>query len=110
MNIPWVPDQRPLKTVLALKELRDAIAHGKAERFSQSVQPAPPDDGLPWLPTSRIRSMVTPQGRLGDMLTDVRELLEQIRKAAAPRIDDPFHAACAVDGPAAWCNRSTSLK
>ena len=110
VNIEWAPDQRPLKTLLALKELRDAIAHGKAERFSDAIQPAPPDDGMPWLPTSRIRSMVTPKGTLDDMLTDVKALLDRIHKEAAPRINDPFHAACAVEGPSAWISRSTSLK
>jgi hypothetical protein len=48
----------PLATVLRLNDLRDAIAHGKAQRFSHDTDPPPVDDGMPWLPTSTIREVV----------------------------------------------------
>jgi hypothetical protein len=60
-NVPWEPDVRPLKTVIELQELRDSIAHGKAERFSGTADHDDIDDSMPSLPNSRIRSMVLPK-------------------------------------------------
>ncbi len=37
VGLPWTPDDRPLHTVLELKQLRDLIAHGKAERLQGTV-------------------------------------------------------------------------
>lgn len=109
-EVPWEPDTRPLKTVLELQELRDSIAHGKAERFSGTFNHDTDVHKLmPTLPNSRIRSMVLPKERLGEVLDDVRSLLEQMHPVVASSVDDPFFKATAVGGPAAWMSRSTSL-
>lgn len=109
-NVPWDPDTRPLKTVIELQELRDSIAHGKAERFSGAFDhEADVDELMPALPNSKIRSMVLPKSRLDDVLDDVRSLLDRMHPAVAASVDDPFFKATAVGGPAAWMSRSTSL-
>jgi hypothetical protein len=109
-NVPWEPDARPLKTVIELQELRDSIAHGKAERFSGTFDhDADVDELMPTLPNSKIRSMVLPKNRLDEVLDDVRSLLDQMHPAVAASVDDPFFKATAVGGPAAWMSRSTSL-
>jgi len=106
-NVPWTEDARPLKTVFELQELRDAIAHGKAERFSYAVEHD--DDVGPAMPNAKIRAMVLPKGRLDDVLHDVRALFDQMHPAVAAAVDDPFSEASAVDGSAAWWTSSTSL-
>jgi hypothetical protein len=110
-NIPWEPDARPLKTIIELQELRDSIAHGKAERFSGTVDhDADIDELMPSLPNSKIRSMVLPKSRLDEVLGDVRSLLDRMHPVVAASVDDPFFKAAAVGGPASWMSRSTSLK
>ncbi len=110
-NVPWEPDARPLKTVLDLHELRDSIAHGKAERFSGTFDhDADIDELMPTSPNSKIRSMVLPKTKLDEVLKDVRSLLDQMHPTVAANVSDPFFKATAVGGPAAWMSRSTSLK
>lgn len=110
-NVPWEPDARPLKTIIELQELRDSIAHGKAERFSDTFDhDAEIDELMPSLPNSKIRSMVLPKSRLDEVLEDVRTILDRMHPAVAATVDDPFFKATAVGGPAAWMSRSTSLK
>ena len=102
---------RPLKTVIEFQELRDSIAHGKAERFSGTLDhDADIDELMPSLPNSKIRSMVLPKGRLDEVLEDVRSLLDRMHPAVAAIVDDAFFKATAVGGPAAWMSRSTGLK
>lgn len=110
-NVPWEPDARPLKTVIELQELRDSIAHGKAERFSgTSDHDVDVDELMPSLPNSKIRSMVLPKSRLDEVVGDVRSLLGRMHPAVAASVDDPFFKATPVGGPAAWMSRSTGLK
>jgi hypothetical protein len=112
-QVPWEPDVRPLRTVFELQRLRDSIAHGKAERFSNTLDhegDARLDDQMPALPNSTIRSMVLPKTRLDDVIEDVRYLLERMHPAVAAVVDDPFFKTAAVDGPAAWSNRLTRLE
>jgi hypothetical protein len=99
VEIDWRPDERPFRSVFQLKTLRDAIAHGRAERFFEGSHPLPEDDGMPWLPTSTLRSMVTPKSKLADMLADVKSFLDQVHQRVAPHVDDPFFKASAVEGP-----------
>jgi hypothetical protein len=113
-GVPWEPDVRPLKTIFELQELRDAIAHGKAERFSGTVEHDVDDDAdidrlVPTLQNPKVRAMVLPKGRLEDVLHDVRSLLDQMHPVVAAAVDDPFFRATAVGGPASWMSRSTSL-
>jgi hypothetical protein len=109
-NVPWEPDARPLKTVFELQDLRDWIAHGKAERFSGTVEHDSNVDSLgPSIPNSKIRSMVFPKSRLDDVLNDVRSLLDRMHPVVAAAVDDPFFKATAVGGPATWMSASTTL-
>jgi hypothetical protein len=98
VKIPWTPQERPLSTLMKLKELRDAIGHGKSERFSGTRI----DSGMPWLPTSKIRAMVTPKQTLDDVLTDVQALLGRIHVEVAPTVNDPFFKAATLRGPSLW--------
>lgn len=110
-GVPWEPDTRPLKTVLDLKALRDAIAHGRAERFSGRLDhEGDVDEMIPTIPNSKIRSMVIPKARLDEVIQDVRQLMELMHPAVAAKVDDPFFKATAVGGPAAWMSRSTSTE
>lgn len=102
VEMDWAPDEPPLKTLLRLKALRDAIAHGKSQRFTHDSHPAPTDDGMPWLPTSDIRALVTPKGKLLETLNDVTHLMDEIHRRVAPHVDDPFFKASALHGPTAW--------
>jgi hypothetical protein len=109
VKIDLLPGERPLVTLLLLKELRDAIGHGKSQRFTHETNPPPIDDGTPWLPTSKLRAMVT-HNTLEEVLADVKALLDQIHGRVAPHVNDPFFKAAAVGGPSAWISRSTSVK
>jgi hypothetical protein len=58
----------PLKSVIELQDLRNSIAHGRAERFEDTVDHDDIDESMPSLPNSEIRSMVLPKGRLDEVL------------------------------------------
>ena len=109
-NVPWQDDIRPLKTVLELKALRDALAHGKAERFSGTVE----HEGDPYqaapMPNLTIRAMVMPKERLDVVLEDVRALIEKVHPAVAERATDEFSKVGPLDGTTFWMSRQTTLK
>ncbi len=97
-DVPWTPDERPLSTVLDLKELRDRVAHGKPQRFVEQFI----DDGLPFLPLSHLRAAVTPREALPTAIRDVEVLIERLHANVKSRIEDPFFQASALHGPAQW--------
>jgi hypothetical protein len=37
LDLPWTPDKRPVKTILELVDLRNAIVHAKTERWSNEI-------------------------------------------------------------------------
>src|SRR5579872_1595803 len=62
VGLPWTPDNRPLKTVLDLKEIRDLIVHGKAEKLQGEVI-HPLHNMVPY-PVSTLRESITPKDTL----------------------------------------------
>lgn len=108
---PWEDTARPLKTVLELQDMRDSIAHGRAERFSDTaIHDGPMDDSFPWMPNPRIRAMVCPKGRVDVVLADSKALLERMHPAVAAVVNDPFFKASAVGGPDAWTSWSKTVE
>jgi hypothetical protein len=67
--LPWTPNERPLKSILELKEIRDLIAHGKAEKLQGEVIHAL--DTEPRYPVSRLRGFVTDKSVLARLISDV---------------------------------------
>jgi hypothetical protein len=72
-------DSRPYRTVLELKKLRDMIAHGKIEKFSEVVDDAH-DSPLQRYETSLDR-LVTPVNAC-IAVDDTREFIDMVHKAA----------------------------
>ena len=105
-RVPWEPDARPLKTILELQDLRDAIAHGKHERYSGVVED---DCHSSLLPNPKIGAMVFPRDRLDVVMDDVQALADAIHHVAAEQIDDHFFKATALDGPTEWVSGASSL-
>jgi hypothetical protein len=106
-GLPWTPEERPLRTVLELKTLRDLISHGKPETLVGQFTHAASAE-IPF-PLSTIRSLVTPKGRLTPILEDVEELLDRIHKLARQHVDDTWFGDRALRGPSTYSVRSTTL-
>ncbi len=62
VGLPWTPEDRPLKTVLELKEIRDIIAHGKAEKLQGELL-HPPGTEAPYM-VSTLRQRIPPKETL----------------------------------------------
>jgi hypothetical protein len=105
VQIPWSPDDRHLKTVLELKELRDLIAHGKSEKLGGSFDHAM--DMIPPLPISTLRSRVTPKQKLSTSISHVEQFLDQIHTRAAAMVKDPWFGAQALRGSSTYGQSST---
>lgn len=56
VGILWTPDDRPLKTVLELKQIRDLIAHGKPEKLRGEVMHPLDKCAVSFLNPARINS------------------------------------------------------
>ena len=92
---------RPLKTVLELKELRDLIAHPKTEQLGGNVKT--PGKEVPFfrwqsLPLSK---MVTAEA-CAVAIHDVEEFLDNIHTAAQPQVNDIWLGPRALRGPAMY--------
>ncbi len=107
VSMPW-PDEanRPLRTVLELKQLRDLIAHGKSEKLTGAV--THDDDSLSSVPPSTLVSMVTPKEKLKIALSDVEQFLDSIHSLAAPKTKDIWFGKKALRGPSLYAKHSTS--
>jgi hypothetical protein len=82
VGMSWTPDDRPLKTVLALKEVRDLIAHGKPEKLRGEVI-HPLDTQAPY-PFSALHNIATPKDVLSVVMPDLEGFLHSAaRKAVA---------------------------
>lgn len=101
------PIERPLKTVLELKQLRDLIAHGKSERLSGEVGYA--RGALSPFPVSALVSMTTPRDKLKIVLPDVESFLDQIHGLAAAKTTEIWFGEKALRGPLSYLGRSTWL-
>ncbi|MGH9400937.1 MAG: hypothetical protein ACRD2P_02385 [Terriglobia bacterium] len=102
------PEQRPLKTIYELKELRDMIAHGKPEKLAGEIV-HPESSEIP-LDVSTLQSMFTPKEKLTTAVSDVKQFLELIHTRAVPKVkNDPWFGDDALCGPEAYYFRSTTL-
>lgn len=107
--LPWTPDDKPLKTILERKEIRDLIGHGKAEKLrGEAIHP--PDTEAPF-PVSRLREIVAPKDTLALMLSDVEGFLNELQKRARPllKVKDVWFGDEALQGPGWYSSPSTSL-
>ena len=112
VGLPWSPEDRPLKTILKLKELRDLIAHGKPEKLEGEIVHA--DDTESPFPVSTLNSLVTPKEKLTMILHDVEQFIEQIHTLAAPKVKDKSCVGRealreALGGPPTYSASSTTL-
>lgn len=108
VGIAWTPDERPLKTTLELRDLRDLIAHGKSERLQGELLHDSIDENL--MPISTIRGMATPKDKLPTMLPDVKQFVNEIHRIAATKIEhDIWFGSEALRGPKSYSARSTEI-
>ena len=106
VGLPWLDEERPLKTVLELKDLRDFIAHGRSEVLDGTLLHDEPD--MPY-PTSKLRSLFTPKRKMPSVLPDVETFLNEIHVRVKPNVQDPWFGSEALRGPRMSLGRSTSL-
>lgn len=103
------PEERPLKTIYELKELRDMIAHGKPKKLADEIVHPEGSEAPPAV--SIFRSMFTPKDKLTTALCDVNQFLNQIHTRAAPKVkNDPWFGDDALCGPEANSFGSTTLE
>jgi hypothetical protein len=109
VGLSWTPADRPLKTVLELKDLRDLIAHGKPEKLVGEVVHSETTDAFP--PLSTIRQMVTLKEKLENVLSDVPQLLTEIHSLARPKLKAPdiWFGTHPLRGPSEYSVHSTTL-
>jgi len=105
VNLPWTEKERPLKTVLELKELRDRIAHGKPENLSREM--LHPDGSEPPVLVSDLWSMFTPKEKIAWAMDDAERLINQIHAIAATKMNDPWLGHDALRG-ATWHTSGTT--
>ena len=108
VGMPW-PDlvERPLKTILELRKLRDLIAHPKPEKLAcESVHA---DGTEAPFPVSTLRSKFTPKDKLVRAVHDVEQFLNQIHSLAAPKVNDPWFGSEALRGPHQYSSGTTTV-
>jgi hypothetical protein len=106
VSLPYAKDVRPLKTVLALKELRDLIAHPKTEHLGGSVKT--PGNEVPFpLAVPTLSKMVTAEAR-AVAIKDVEEFLDGIHTAAQPNVDDAWFGPRSLRGPEFYIGHSST--
>ncbi|MGA8313238.1 MAG: hypothetical protein WB755_24655 [Terriglobales bacterium] len=110
VGLSLAPEDRPLKTILELRDVRDLIAHGKAEKLTGEV--AHPAGTEAPAPVSTVRQMVIPEGKLGAALADVEQFLNQIHQLARTKVDvsDVWFGVHPLRGPSEYVVRSTTLQ
>jgi hypothetical protein len=98
VEMPWPhPIERPLKTILELRDLRDLIAHPKPEKLNSETLHAEGTEA-PFL-ASTLRSKFTPKDKVGKAVHDVEQFLNHIHRLALPRVDDILFGTDALRGP-----------
>jgi hypothetical protein len=100
------PDRafRPYKTVWALKDLRDLMAHAKPEDFLLEVDHHV--DDVPPLLTTKLDSVVTASAAL-EARDDVSAFAQSIHSAAASKISDIWFRDSAFGGVLQYSSSST---
>lgn len=107
VGLHWSPEERPLKTVLGLRDLRDTIAHGKSEKLKGEILHSQNTESP--FPISRLTSLIIPKEKLTRILPDVEQFLNQIHTRAVQSVkDDLWFGTEALRGPRTYSARSTS--
>jgi hypothetical protein len=108
VNLTW-PEQaeRPLKTILELKDLRDSIAHAKPEKLSGEISHA--DDTDPPIVLSSLHRMFAPKEKMINAVYDVERFVREIHSLAAPKVDDVFFGVDPLQGLKQYSLQSTSI-
>ena len=109
VGMPWPePLNRPLKTILELRELRDLTAHSKPEKLSVDIvhqegtkRPSPASD---------FRSKFTPKDKHKIAVHDVEEFINQVHRLAAPKVNDIWFGSGALRGPHEYSSGTTTLR
>jgi hypothetical protein len=109
VGLSLASEDRPLKTILELRDLRDLIAHGKSERLTGEVVHLSGTE--PPILASTLSQMVTEREKLGNALADVYQLLKQIHQLAQPKLkdEDLWFGADPLRGPSDYTVRSTTI-
>jgi hypothetical protein len=111
-GLSWNPGKRPLQTVLQLKKLRDAIAHGKPEKLAGNVVHA--EDAAAPYPKFKLRPMFTPKSKMERAVHDVEQLANEIQIHAKQKLEesgmeDVWFRNEAFQGPQSFSVSGTSL-
>lgn len=107
VDLPWKPNDPPLRPILELKKLRDLIAHGRSERMQgQIIHDVHAE--MPF-PTPTIQSGVIPKDKLS-VLPEVENFLDQVQRLAKPKIgEDIWFCDKALRGPAQYSASHSEL-
>jgi len=104
VGLSLAADDRPLKTIMELKELRDLIAHGRPEKLSGEL--LHPEGAEPPYPGFALRSMFTPKEKMTRAAHDVDQFA--IKFTALPRQKSAMFgsAMTAYEGPEATASET----
>jgi hypothetical protein len=108
VGMPW-PElvERPLETIVELRELRDLIAHAKPEKLTREIIHA--DGTEAPLLVSTLRSKFTPKDKLTRAVHDVEQFLNHLHSLAAPKVNDIWFGSEALRGPHQYSSGTTTL-
>jgi hypothetical protein len=108
VGLAWTPNERPLKSILELKRIRDLIAHGKAEKLQGEVIHSP--DTEPPYPESQLSGFVRDKSTPAHLISDVEKFLNAIQKRAKPlqKVENPWFGEEALKGPPWHMSGSTT--
>ena len=97
-------DIKPYSTIVALKDLRDFIAHGQVLPIDQKVLHGPDDrvGMLPWFFDERVS-----REKSVDAVKDVEAVAQLIHDAARTKTDDQWFSDLPFGGVFSWTERST---
>lgn len=107
VSLPWNESDRPLRTVLDLKELRDLIAHPKTEKLSNTVYSEGTATPFPLvIPT--LNKLVTVESRAVGV-EDVERFIEQLHELARPKANYIWFGPKALHGPEMYAVHSGQI-
>ena len=92
-----------------MKQIRDLIAHGKAEKLRGEVEHSF-YASVPY-PSSQLRELAVSKDTLAIVLPNIEEFLDAIQRGAKPllKIKDEWFGDQALQGPSWYMNHSTTL-
>jgi hypothetical protein len=101
------PIERPLKTILELRELRDSIAHPKPEDLTREILHVE-GTSAPF-PTPTLRSKFTPKDKFARAVADVDQFVNHVHHLAASKVNDVWFGSDALRGPDEYSSGTTTL-